>query len=122
VSDPRILILDEATANLDYATEAEVKHALNSMRHGRTTLVIAHRFSMVRDADRVIVLEAGRVVDAGTPDELIARGGWFAHFAQSGTGGTTDADAARNIDHADPTIEGANTAMAAEMVDDEARE
>lgn len=45
MSDPRILILDEATANLDYATEAEVKHALNSMRHGRTTLVIAHRFS-----------------------------------------------------------------------------
>jgi ABC-type multidrug transport system fused ATPase/permease subunit len=122
VSDPRILILDEATANLDYATEAEVKHALHSMRHGRTTLVIAHRFSMVRDADRVIVLESGRVVDAGTPDELIARGGWFAHFAQSGAGGTTDADAAGNTDHTDPTIEGANTAMGGEMVDDEARE
>lgn len=102
VSAPRILILDEATANLDYATEAEVKHALNSMRHGRTTLVIAHRFSMVKDADRVVVLEAGRVADAGTPDELIARGGWFTHFAQSDTGGATDADAGGNTEHADP--------------------
>lgn len=122
VSAPRILILDEATANLDYATEAEVKRALNSMRHGRTTLVIAHRFSMVKDADRVVVLEAGRVVDAGTPDELIARGGWFTHFAQSDTGGAADADAGGNTEHADPRIEGANTAMAAEVADDEAPE
>jgi ABC-type multidrug transport system fused ATPase/permease subunit len=82
VSTSRILILDEATANLDYATEAEVKTALNRMRRGRTTLIIAHRFSMVQDADHVIVLDAGEVVDSGTPHELMMRGGWFAHFAQ----------------------------------------
>src|SRR5581483_10023579 len=85
VSDPRILILDEATANLDYAAEAEVKQALQRMRAGRTTLIIAHRFSMVKDADQVIVLEAGKVTATGTPAELVARGGWFAQFAQSGT-------------------------------------
>lgn len=122
VSTPRILILDEATANLDYATEAEVKSALNSMRHERTTLVIAHRFSMVRDADRVVVLEAGRVVDIGAPEELIARGGWFARFARSGAGGGTDADAARNTDHLATTIVGIQTTREGETVDDEAHE
>lgn len=122
VSTPRILILDEATANLDYATEAEVKSALNSMRHERTTLVIAHRFSMVRDADRVVVLEAGRVVDIGAPEELIARGGWFARFARSGAGRETDADAARNTDHLATTIVGIQTTRESETVDDEAHE
>ncbi len=97
VSDPRILILDEATANLDYATEAEVKHALHNIRRGRTTLVIAHRLSMVRDADRVVVLEAGRIVEAGAPDELIARGGWFAKFAQGDPTSERSADAREEI-------------------------
>src|SRR5262249_21241509 len=92
VSDPRILILDEATANLDYATEAEVRHALNQLRHGRTTLIIAHRFSMVNGADHVVVLDVGRVVDTETPHELIARGGWFAHFARGDTGHEPQAD------------------------------
>lgn len=86
VAEPRILILDEATANLDYATEAEVKHALGKMRQGRTTLVIAHRYSMVKDADRVFVLDCGKIVDAGTPAELVTRGSWFAQFARSETG------------------------------------
>jgi len=93
-SDPRILLLDEATANLDYATEAEVKQALEQMRQGRTTLIIAHRFSMVRDADHVVVLEAGKVTATGTPAELIARGGWFAQFAQSGARSDTQAETA----------------------------
>ncbi|MCC6763846.1 MAG: ABC transporter ATP-binding protein [Deltaproteobacteria bacterium] len=81
VSRPRILILDEATANLDYATELDVKAALDGMRRGSTTLVIAHRYSMVQDADRVLVLDAGVVVTQGTPAELIASGGWFARLA-----------------------------------------
>jgi ABC-type multidrug transport system fused ATPase/permease subunit len=85
VAEPRILVLDEATANLDYATESEVKQALARLRHGRTTLVIAHRYSMVQGADRVLVLDAGRIVEAGTPFELIASGGWFAQLARSGT-------------------------------------
>jgi ATP-binding cassette, subfamily B, bacterial len=86
-ANPRIMLLDEATANLDYATELEVKRALATLRKDRTTIVIAHRFSMVKDADYVYVLESGRVVEAGTPNELIAAGGWFAGFA---TGGLTD--------------------------------
>lgn len=79
---PRVLVLDEATANLDYATQLEVKGAIERARHGSTTLVIAHRYSMVKDADRVIVLEAGKVVDSGTPAELLARPGFFADFAR----------------------------------------
>jgi ATP-binding cassette, subfamily B, bacterial len=80
-ANPRIMVLDEATANLDYATEGAVKQALNTLRRGRTTVVIAHRFSMVKDADFVYVLESGRVTESGTPDGLLAAGGWFARFA-----------------------------------------
>jgi ABC-type multidrug transport system fused ATPase/permease subunit len=84
LSRPRVLVLDEATANLDYATEADVKDALSELRAGRTTLVIAHRYSMVADADRVLVLEGGAVKESGTPAELIASGGWFAQLAKGG--------------------------------------
>jgi len=79
---PRILILDEATANLDFATEAEVKHTLELARGRRTLLVVAHRYSMVEGADRVIVLETGRVTQTGTVDELRSGAGWFARFAR----------------------------------------
>ena len=74
-------MLDEATANLDYATEAEVKDALSRLPHHPTTLVIAHRYSMVKDADHVIVLDQGRIVEQGAPSELIAAGRWFSHVA-----------------------------------------
>jgi ATP-binding cassette, subfamily B, bacterial len=83
-ANPRIMVLDEATANLDYATELEVKEALATLRKNRTTIVIAHRFSMVKDADYVYVLESGRVTEAGTPAELINARGWFAEFASGG--------------------------------------
>ena len=82
VSKPRLLVLDEATANLDYATQLEVKGAIEHARKGSTTLVIAHRYAMVKDADRVIVLEAGQVSDQGTPAELLTRPGFFAAFAK----------------------------------------
>jgi ABC-type multidrug transport system fused ATPase/permease subunit len=82
-ANPRIMVLDEATANLDYATELAVKQALNTLRKNRTTMVIAHRFSMVQDADFVYVLESGHVIESGTPGELVAAGGWFAGFANS---------------------------------------
>ncbi|MBL8188761.1 MAG: ABC transporter ATP-binding protein [Acidobacteria bacterium] len=81
-SEPRILVMDEATANLDYATELEVKQALAHLRNKPTMMVIAHRYSMVKDADHVIVLDAGQVIEEGAPDELIAAGGWFAQLAQ----------------------------------------
>jgi ABC-type multidrug transport system fused ATPase/permease subunit len=86
LSRPRILILDEATANLDFATEADVKRALAKTRKGRTMVVIAHRFSMVEAADHVVVLDRGRAVESGTVAHLEISGGWFARFAQSATG------------------------------------
>lgn len=82
VDEPLLLVLDEATANLDYATEGEVKQSLARLRKRPTTLVIAHRYSMVKDADHVIVLDEGRVVEEGTPAELLASGGWFARLAR----------------------------------------
>jgi len=117
VSDPRILILDEATANLDYATEAEVRHALNQLRHGRTTLIIAHRFSMVKEADHVVVLDAGRVVEAGTRQELIARGEWFAHFARGDRGHEPQAEGTGDTEQMDAHEEGADARRAVEMAD-----
>jgi ABC-type multidrug transport system fused ATPase/permease subunit len=85
-SAPHILVLDEATANLDYATELEIKDGLDRLRRGRTVLVISHRYSMVKDADRVVVLDAGRVVEEGTPAELLGTGGWFARLASGDLG------------------------------------
>ena len=72
-----ILILDEATSQLDAESEAAVAEALSTLMRGKTTLVIAHRLSTVRRADRIVVLEAGRVVDEGTHGELLARGGLY---------------------------------------------
>jgi ABC-type multidrug transport system fused ATPase/permease subunit len=81
VDRPPILVLDEATANLDYATEQELKKSLGGLTHRPTTLVIAHRYSMIKDADHVIVMDQGRIVEQGSPHELIAARGWFAHLA-----------------------------------------
>jgi ABC-type multidrug transport system fused ATPase/permease subunit len=107
VAEPRILVLDEATANLDYATESEVKQALARLGHGRTTLVIAHRYSMVQGTDRVLVLDAGRIVEAGTPFELIASGGWFAQLARSGTRDPNgEEEAARSNEESRQTLPG----------------
>jgi len=87
VSQPRILVLDEATANLDFATEAEIKKTVAEIRKENTVIIIAHRYAMVSDADHVIVLSAGEVMEQGTPQELISNGGWFASFAHSADGG-----------------------------------
>ena len=84
VDKPKILIIDEATANLDFATEAEVKKTIDEIRKENTVIVIAHRFSMVKDADHVIVLDEGLVAEEGTPEALIENGGWFADFANAG--------------------------------------
>ena len=83
VGRPRILVLDEATANLDYATENDIRTALLEAPDRPTTLVIAHRYSMVRDADHVCVLQGGVVAASGTPAELIETNDWFARFARS---------------------------------------
>ena len=83
IARPRILILDEATANLDYATEAEVKRTVEEIRKEHTVIIIAHRYSMVRDADHVIVLSGGEILEEGPPAELVEKGGWFADFANA---------------------------------------
>ncbi len=75
LTDPAILVLDEATSAVDNETEAAIQRSLARVAEGRTVIVIAHRLSTVREADRIWVLEAGRVAEAGTHDELVAAAG-----------------------------------------------
>lgn len=77
VTDPKILILDEATANIDTETEALIQEGLNKMRQGRTTLAIAHRLSTIRDANMILVLDHGEIIEQGTHDELIKQNGVY---------------------------------------------
>ncbi len=79
--NPPVLVLDEATSSLDTQTERLVQEALERLSEGRTTIAIAHRISTVRDADQIVVLDRGRVVEVGTYAELLARGGRFAELA-----------------------------------------
>ena len=79
--DPRVLVLDEATSALDTETERAVQQAFDALTRGRTTITIAHRLSTVRDADRIAVLDHGRVVESGTHAELLAREGRYAALA-----------------------------------------
>jgi ATP-binding cassette subfamily B protein len=78
LKDPPVLILDEATAAVDNETEAAIQRSLDRLTADRTTLVIAHRLSTVRHADRIVVLEQGRLVESGRHDDLMARGGAYA--------------------------------------------
>jgi ATP-binding cassette, subfamily B, beta-glucan exporter len=83
LKDPPILILDEATSALDAVTEAKVNAALDEVMKGRTTFVIAHRLSTIRNATHILVFENGRVIETGTFDELLAKGGRFAELARA---------------------------------------
>jgi ATP-binding cassette, subfamily B, bacterial len=76
--DPVLLLLDEATSNLDLVTEARVAAAMQRVSHGRTTIVIAHRLQTARVADRIVVLDGGRIIEAGPHDDLLAAGGKYA--------------------------------------------
>ena len=78
VADPQILILDEATASIDSFVEAEIQEALRVLMRGRTSLLIAHRLATVRDADRIIVLNHGEILEEGSPSALLAAGGLYA--------------------------------------------
>ncbi len=80
LADPRILILDEATSSLDSESEALIQDGLRSLRRGRTTFVIAHRLSTIQSADQILVLEHGEIVERGTHEALLAKGGRYRHL------------------------------------------
>ncbi|HEX6551260.1 MAG TPA: ABC transporter ATP-binding protein [Ktedonobacteraceae bacterium] len=84
LADPRILILDEATANIDTFTELLVQQALKRLLHGRTALVIAHRLSTIKGADSIVVLQGGQIVEQGTHEELLQRNGIYASLYAMG--------------------------------------
>ena len=90
---PSLLILDEATSSVDTRTELLVQHAMSALRSDRTSFVIAHRLSTIRDADVILVMEEGRIVERGSHAELLAAGGPFAAlYAAQFAGAATDID------------------------------
>ncbi|MNL69548.1 putative ABC transporter ATP-binding protein [compost metagenome] len=83
LADPKILILDEATSSVDTRTEMHIQKAMDSLMKGRTSFVIAHRLSTIKDADMILVINNGDIVEQGTHDELLAKGGFYEKLYNS---------------------------------------
>lgn len=104
LASPSLLILDEATSSVDTRTEVLVQNAMNRLREGRTSFVIAHRLSTIRDAELILVMEDGDIVEQGDHDQLLAAGGAYARLYRSQfEGAATDPDA--EVAAADDTLE-----------------
>jgi ABC-type multidrug transport system fused ATPase/permease subunit len=84
LADPRILILDDATSSVDARTEAAITEGLREVMAGRTTFIVAHRLSTISLAEEIVVMDAGRIVDRGTHDELLERSKLYAELAEKG--------------------------------------
>lgn len=83
LADPKILILDEATSSVDTRTEVRIQQAMDNLMRGRTSFIIAHRLSTIRDADLILVMRDGDIVEQGNHDELMAAGGFYASLYNS---------------------------------------
>ena len=83
LADPKILILDEATSSVDTRTEVLIQKAMDNLMKGRTSFVIAHRLSTIRDADLILVMKDGDIVEQGNHEELLAKGGFYAELYNS---------------------------------------
>ena len=80
---PPILILDEATSSIDTRTEVLVQDAFEELMKGRTSFIVAHRLSTIKNADQILVMKAGNIIERGTHEELLARGGFYANLYNS---------------------------------------
>jgi ATP-binding cassette subfamily B protein len=85
LKDPRILILDDSTSSVDFETEALIRQALNRLMEGRTTFIIAHRIQSVMDADQILVMEHGRIVQRGKHEELVEQDGIYRRIYRAQT-------------------------------------
>ena len=83
LADPKILILDEATSSVDTRTEIRIQKAMDNLMKGRTSFVIAHRLSTIRDADLILVMKDGDIVEQGTHEELLLKNGFYAELYNS---------------------------------------
>ena len=83
LADNKILILDEATSSVDTRTEVEIQKAMDRLMQGRTSFIIAHRLSTIRNADLILVMKDGDIIEQGTHEQLLARGGFYANLYNS---------------------------------------